>query len=120
METIFVSYDVLNSLQKGCMSFLGSFAKTCMIFGILMNKIILIETSYSKKKLIKFFAQKSFIKIEKKKHKDAKQIYLIFTIFLDFFEKNIKKWKIWKPYPASPVLYLFQGTVHLKATLSFH
>jgi hypothetical protein len=31
------------------MSFLGTFAKTCMIFGILMNKILLIETSYSKK-----------------------------------------------------------------------
>jgi hypothetical protein len=64
METIFVSYDVLNSLQKECMSFLGSFAKTCMIFGILMNKILLIETSYSKKIKIKFFAQKSFKKTD--------------------------------------------------------
>jgi hypothetical protein len=64
METIFVSYDVLNSLQKECMSFLGSFAKTCMIFGILTNKILLIETSYSKKIKIKFFAQKSFKKTD--------------------------------------------------------
>jgi hypothetical protein len=31
------------------MSFLGSFAETCMIFEILINKILLIETSYSKK-----------------------------------------------------------------------
>jgi hypothetical protein len=91
METIFVRYDVLNSLQKECMSFLGSFAKTCMIFGILMNRILLIETSYSKKKKIKFFAQKSFI--------------------LNFLKKNIKEWKIWKPYLASPFLYLFQGTI---------
>jgi hypothetical protein len=48
METILVTYDVLNSLQKECMSLLGSFAKTCMIFGILLNKVLLIETSYSK------------------------------------------------------------------------
>jgi hypothetical protein len=63
METTFIRYDVLSSLQKELMSFLDSFAKTCIIFVILMNKILLIETSYSKKKLIKFFAQKSFIKI---------------------------------------------------------
>jgi hypothetical protein len=31
-----------------------------------MNKILLIETSYSKKIKINFFAQKSFIKIGKK------------------------------------------------------
>ena len=35
----------LNSLQKECMSFLDSFDKTCMIFGILMEKILLIQTS---------------------------------------------------------------------------
>jgi hypothetical protein len=43
METIFVTIDVLNSLQIECISFLGSFAKTCMIFGILRNKILLIN-----------------------------------------------------------------------------
>jgi hypothetical protein len=59
METIFVTYDVLNSLQKECMSFLGSFAKTCMIFGILMNKILLIETSYSKKIKLNFLLKKA-------------------------------------------------------------
>jgi hypothetical protein len=85
------------------MSLLGSLAKTCMIFGILMNKILLIETSYSKQFKTNFFAKKCFIKIGKKNCKDAKQIYLIFTIFLIFFEKNIKEWKIWKPYPASLV-----------------
>jgi hypothetical protein len=63
METTFIRYDVLSSLQKELMSFLDSFAKTCIIFVILMNKILLIETSYSKKKLIKFFDQKIFIKI---------------------------------------------------------
>jgi hypothetical protein len=62
------------------MSFLRSFAKPCMIFGILMNKILLIETSDSKNLKIKFCAQKSFIKIEKE-HKVAKEILLIFTIF---------------------------------------
>jgi hypothetical protein len=59
METIFVTYDVIKSLQKECMSFLGSFAKTCMVFGILMNKMLLIETSYSKKKLIIFLLKKA-------------------------------------------------------------
>jgi hypothetical protein len=66
METIFVTYGVLNSLQKECMSFLGSFAKTCMIFGILLNKILLIETSYSNYFLINLFAQRNFKKIAKK------------------------------------------------------
>jgi hypothetical protein len=47
METIFVTHNVLNSLQKECMSFWVSFAKTCMIFGILKNKILLIERIYS-------------------------------------------------------------------------
>jgi hypothetical protein len=47
MEIIFVNCDVLNSLQKEWMSFLGSFAKTCMIFGNLVNKILLINTNYS-------------------------------------------------------------------------
>jgi hypothetical protein len=60
METSFVTYDVLNSLQKECMPFLGSFAKTCMIFGILLNKISLIETSYSKLFELIFLLKKTF------------------------------------------------------------
>jgi hypothetical protein len=84
METIFLTYDVLNSLQKECMSFLGSFAKTCMIFEILMNKILMLKTSYSKKIKIKFFAQKNFIKIEKKT-KGYKTNIFYFHNFFEFF-----------------------------------
>jgi hypothetical protein len=63
METIFVPYDVLNSLQNERMYFLSSFAKTCMAFGILLNKIILIETSYSNILFYKCFAKRSFKKL---------------------------------------------------------
>jgi hypothetical protein len=65
METIFVTYDVLNSLQKECMSFLGSFAKTCMIFGILLNKILLIETRYPNFYFINILLKNPIKKLQK-------------------------------------------------------
>jgi hypothetical protein len=55
IETFFVTYDMLESLQKECISFLDSYTKTCMIFGILLNIILLIEISCSIFLLFKYF-----------------------------------------------------------------
>ena len=49
--------------------------------------LLLIETSYSKKNLIKFFALKSFIKkeIKKKEKKECKTNISDFHNFFEFF-----------------------------------